>query len=136
MGGVRFTYRLTWVKGTGPCGQGCSQNNLYTQGNLPSYLVGLSWVCISGCANGSVILHDVNYIVTSVSTNSSGWEQGEGFFFYNFVGSGPFTVTYVIYLNNNKGILKHYCKHFPHAYARFCKGWKVYHGKGHLVQVG
>ncbi|XP_065930846.1 uncharacterized protein [Magallana gigas] len=93
LGGVRFTYRLTWVKGTGPCGQGCSQNNLYTQGNLPSYLVGLSWVCISGCANGSVILHDVNYIVTSVSTNSSGWEQGEGFFFYNFVGSGPFTVT-------------------------------------------
>ncbi|XP_078323267.1 uncharacterized protein LOC111124714 [Crassostrea virginica] len=91
--GVRFTYRLTWVKGTGPCGSSCSERSLYTQGTLPPYLLGLQWACTTGCGSSSVILHDVNYIVTSVSSNSSGWEQGEDFFFYNFIWPGPFTVT-------------------------------------------
>lgn len=68
-----------------------------------------------------------------VSINLFGWEQGEGFFFYNFVGFGFFIVMYVIYLNNDKGIFKYYCKYFFYVKVCFCKGWKVYYGKGYLV---
>ncbi|XP_060065876.1 integrin beta-like protein E [Ylistrum balloti] len=80
-GKVRFTYRLTWEKGTGPCGPGCSQASVGQSGTLSLPLTILSWSCTSGC-NGNSKLHDANYVTTSVGAGASSWEQGEGSFLF------------------------------------------------------
>ena len=82
---MRFTYRLTWKKGTGPCGPTCSTGKIGSpaKGSVtPSALAALKWRYDNG--NTSVVLNDINYYVTSVSINSPlGWEQGENSFSYS-----------------------------------------------------
>ncbi|XP_052281622.1 uncharacterized protein LOC127879062 isoform X2 [Dreissena polymorpha] len=74
---LRLTYRLAWEKGTGPCGPGCNISNV---GKEVSYfsteIASLKWVDGNG-----TILHDVSYVLTSVSrSDMNGWEQGEAIF--------------------------------------------------------
>ncbi|XP_052281644.1 uncharacterized protein LOC127879074 isoform X2 [Dreissena polymorpha] len=74
---LRLTYRLAWEKGTGPCGPGC---NISDVGKEVSYfsteIAKLKWVDENG-----TILHDVSYVLTSVSrSDMNGWEQGEAMF--------------------------------------------------------
>ncbi|CAC5388161.1 JAG2 [Mytilus coruscus] len=88
---VRFTYRLTWEKGTGPCGQNCSSSNLYMKGTVPPSLSSMQWKCISGC-NPVINLSDINTILTSFSEQSSDWEQGENQFFHINPGTNRYTV--------------------------------------------
>ncbi|XP_033743479.1 protein HEG homolog 1-like isoform X2 [Pecten maximus] len=92
-GKVRFTYRMTWEKGTGPCGAGCSQASVNTPGTLHLPLTILNWKCTSGCS-GNSRLHDVNYVTTSVGSAASSWEQGEGsFLFTPPVANGKYEIT-------------------------------------------
>lgn len=76
---LRFTYRLSWEKGTGPCGSLCSptQNGTNVTGNISSPLLSsLQWTYSDGTTSRR--LSDINYYVTSVSSLSAiGWEQGE-----------------------------------------------------------
>ncbi|XP_076082568.1 uncharacterized protein LOC143053664 [Mytilus galloprovincialis] len=88
---VRFTYRLTWEKGTGPCGQNCSSRNLYIKGTVPPSLSSMQWKCISGC-NQAINLSDINTILTSFSEHSADWEQGENHFFHIIPGTNRYTV--------------------------------------------
>ncbi|XP_048777029.2 uncharacterized protein LOC125681133 [Ostrea edulis] len=80
---ARLTYRLVWERGTGPCGPSCSEQdigNLFI--SLPPALSSLKWRCTAGCST-ITDLHDVSYTLTAVSSsNVSGWEQGERYFFY------------------------------------------------------
>ncbi|XP_060065877.1 uncharacterized protein LOC132546185 [Ylistrum balloti] len=91
-GSIRFVYRMTWEKGTGPCGSSCSSADLISKSHLPPSLNSLSWKCTSGCT-GSPVLGDVNYFLTSVSNEVPGWEQGEDQFFYNLTGTGPYSIS-------------------------------------------
>ncbi|KAK3100277.1 hypothetical protein FSP39_017418 [Pinctada imbricata] len=85
---------MTWEKGTGPCGPNCSPHDVNKTGTVPAPLQSLTWNCTSGCGASKKIYADVNYIVTSVSYNSSGWEQGEFFFITrDLKGTGPFEVS-------------------------------------------
>ena len=88
---MRFRYRLTWERGTGPCGQNCSSADLYKTGTVPSYLSSLHWQCISGCSSVTDI-SDINTDLTSVSSESPGWEQGEKYVFHNNPGTLRYTV--------------------------------------------
>ncbi|XP_061184405.1 uncharacterized protein LOC133192410 [Saccostrea echinata] len=80
---ARLTYRLVWERGTGPCGPPCSLKDIGKQFNsLPPSLSSLKWRCTAGCSTNTE-LHDVSYTLTAFSSsNLSGWEQGETFFFY------------------------------------------------------
>ena len=89
--GVRFTFRLAWEYGTGPCGPTCSTSSFNKLGHLPPTLSRLRWVCASGCAAQNMVLSDVNYYSTYGSPES-GLEEGENIFFYHFNSSGPFEV--------------------------------------------
>ncbi|XP_069130848.1 uncharacterized protein [Argopecten irradians] len=91
-GSIRFIYRTTWEKGTGPCGPSCSRADFLSRRPLPQSLNSLSWKCTSGCT-GSPVLGDANYILTSVSESFPGWEQGEDQFFYNLTGIGPYSIS-------------------------------------------
>ncbi|XP_069129220.1 uncharacterized protein [Argopecten irradians] len=92
-GKVRFTYRMTWEKGSGPCGTGCSQASINKAGTLPLPLTISSWTCTVGCS-GTKKLHDVNYITTSVGSAASSWEQGEGSFLWTPpVPNGKYEIT-------------------------------------------
>ncbi|OWF47422.1 Neurogenic locus Notch protein [Mizuhopecten yessoensis] len=91
-GSIRFVYRMTWEKGTGPCGPSCSLADLMSKRPLPQSLNSMSWKCTSGCP-GSPLLGDVNYILTSVSHDFPGWEQGEDQFFYNLTGTGQYNIS-------------------------------------------
>ncbi|KAK3611459.1 hypothetical protein CHS0354_032740 [Potamilus streckersoni] len=89
---VKFTYRLSWEKGTGPCGTGCTEADIKRSGDVSiPMLRGLHWICTSSI--GTVQVGDVNYIMTSISRKQNGWEQGEGFFLHKFNGTGPFSVS-------------------------------------------
>ncbi|KAL3874862.1 hypothetical protein ACJMK2_037819, partial [Sinanodonta woodiana] len=89
---VKFTFRIAWEKGTGPCGPGCTEADIKMTGDVSlPMLRGLQWKCTSGNAN--VQLGDVNYIMTSISRKPNGWEQGEGFFKHRPIGTGPFSVS-------------------------------------------
>ena len=82
---VRFRYRLTWERGTGPCGQNCSSADLYKTGTVPPSLSSLQWQCISGCSALNN-LSDINTDLTSVSSDFPGWEQGEKYFLHTNPG--------------------------------------------------
>lgn len=93
---VRFTYRLTWEKGTGPCGIFCSPAQIGTQklGDInSSALSSLKWMYSDGYNFSS--LSGVNYHVTSVNilnTTTLAWEQGENSFDGKSVSSNRYTV--------------------------------------------
>ena len=82
---IRFSYRLTWEKGSGPCGPSCSRAQMGTNvtGFVNSSLWSdLRWKYSDGIQSGN--LSDVNYYVTSISKLSTlGWEQGENSFYDN-----------------------------------------------------
>ncbi|XP_033733629.1 uncharacterized protein LOC117322794 [Pecten maximus] len=67
-GQTRFTYRLTWLNGYGPCGPGCSNKSIgkLTTGGAPFDTT--FWQ-----TNGGHVI-DLNYITTTISSD---WEQGE-----------------------------------------------------------
>ena len=82
---------MTWEKGTGPCGQNCSSSDLFKKGNVPQSLAGLHWECIS-CQ--PKLLNDINTVLTSVSSQLPGWEQGENYFFQNNPTEKQYSVRY------------------------------------------
>ncbi|KAL4238215.1 hypothetical protein ACF0H5_002927 [Mactra antiquata] len=78
---VRLIYRLSWKKGTGPCGPGCNVSDIGTLGSVSSpSLLPLSWNLVTPAS--SLKVSDVNYVVTSVSikNNNFAWEHGENRF--------------------------------------------------------
>ncbi|KAJ8298039.1 hypothetical protein KUTeg_024570 [Tegillarca granosa] len=81
---------MTWEKGTGPCGTGCSLSDIGNLGSLTTELASLSWNCTQGCGN-STKLNDVNYYTTTTSSLMSGYEQGENYFLVTLgAGTGPY----------------------------------------------
>ncbi|OWF47451.1 hypothetical protein KP79_PYT10337 [Mizuhopecten yessoensis] len=66
---TRFTYRLTWLRGYGPCGPGCTNTSIgkLTTGRAP--FDSTFWQ-----TTGVGHMADLNYVTTTLS---SGWEQGE-----------------------------------------------------------
>ncbi|XP_052221669.1 uncharacterized protein LOC127838137 [Dreissena polymorpha] len=74
---VKYTYRLAWEKGTGPCGPGCNISDVGKEvSHLSPEIASLKWVD----GNGTT-LHNVSYVLTSVSqSNLNGWEQEEAIF--------------------------------------------------------
>nr|XP_011453901.2 uncharacterized protein LOC105346853 [Crassostrea gigas] len=82
---ARLTYRLVWERGSGPCGQSCSAQDVGNYlSSLPPTLSSLKWRCTTGCQSANQDLHDVSYTLTAVSDDlTSGWEQGEQYFLYS-----------------------------------------------------
>ncbi|XP_053407715.1 uncharacterized protein LOC123565925 [Mercenaria mercenaria] len=93
---VRLTYRLSWQRGSGPCGPACGQSDVGRKGSVSSLeLSALKWVSITG--NITKTINDVNYVMTSISVrNVTGWEQGEDVIFI----VGPFTQPFIVALSS------------------------------------
>ncbi|KAL3874867.1 hypothetical protein ACJMK2_037824, partial [Sinanodonta woodiana] len=90
---VKFTYRLAWERGTGPCGYGCSETDIGRTGHSSSSMLSdLHWTCSIGCGNSPVKIGGINYTLTSLSQHSNGWEQGEGFFMYELKDHDQYSV--------------------------------------------
>uniref|UniRef100_K1RUI2 Uncharacterized protein n=1 Tax=Magallana gigas TaxID=29159 RepID=K1RUI2_MAGGI len=73
----RLTYRLVWERGSGPCGQSCSAQDVGNYlSSLPPTLSSLKWRCTTGCQSANQDLHDVSYTLTAVSDDLtlSGYE--------------------------------------------------------------
>ena len=90
---VRLTYRMAWVKGSGPCGSNCSPANIGRLGTVANpELSTLKWVSRMGNITNKI--KDVNYVVTSVSKrNVTSWEQGEDIIFIRTPSIQPFAVS-------------------------------------------
>ncbi|XP_048733407.2 uncharacterized protein LOC125649734 [Ostrea edulis] len=72
---LRFTWRMTFERGTGPCGSGCSITDIGKKTNTGPPFNDTLWTCAVGCSN-HMIGSDMNYVITALGENPS-WEQGE-----------------------------------------------------------
>lgn len=91
---IRYTYRMTYELGTGPCGLGCSDRDIGKSTTARQPFNETYWMCLKGCSN-NVTGSDLNYIVTALGERP-GWEQGENRFEQRMVDT-KFTMSYVYY---------------------------------------
>lgn len=75
---IRYTYRMTYELGTGPCGLGCSERDIGKGTTSRQPFNETYWTCLKGCSN-NVTGSNLNYIVTALGESPS-WEQGENRF--------------------------------------------------------
>lgn len=75
---IRYTYRMTYELGTGPCGLRCSERDIGKGTTSRQPFNETYWTCLKGCSN-NVTGSDLNYIVTALGESPS-WEQGENRF--------------------------------------------------------
>ncbi|XP_061168855.1 uncharacterized protein LOC133178115 [Saccostrea echinata] len=89
---LRYTYRVTFGLGNGPCGSACSYTDIGKKTKAGKPFNETSWACV-GCSNhftGS----DLNYVVTAIGENPR-WEQGENVFEHR-IKDTKFTMSMII----------------------------------------